>query len=449
MAGATWGSTTWASTTWAGYTVPVPPTPPVPGPPNPNYQQFDGHTITYKVTDLGNNGFEVIAELPFTQVTYTTILNGIGQFQGTLNVEDPRVRSLDWIAGTIPWQSAVWVDIDGDLQFGGPIVDQHYTMSTGTVTVRAIDFYGYMSQILPAFDYSENWATSPASAGDIAYTVMTDALSQQYAVPIGVTKAAEAPSEYWITATFPSTQAQTVNSIVTQLQQLAYTVGIDYVCVPQYVNGTPIPGIVLYYPRAGAPQGSTGFVIDVSQALEFEYDMSGTNQSNAVIEMASASGSATVGYAWEPALVAGWPLLEQVISHAAFSPIAESPEVLLAFANSDLAIYTYPITAPTVTLPLFGKSLPIGSFGMGDDVTLYIPVDSYLPSNPRFPSGLNYDFRIVRCDVTIADEGLSTMELTLNIPPDTQPNEPPTDTGSGGGSSGSAPVSLSAPVITV
>jgi hypothetical protein len=62
---------------------------------------------------------------------------------------------------------------------------------------------------------------------------------------------------------------------------------------------------------------------------------------------------------------------------------------------------------------------------MGDDVTLYVPVDSYLPTNPRFVNGMIYDFRIVRNDVTIADEGLSTMELTLNVPPDTQPNLAP------------------------
>lgn len=388
---------------------------------------YDGHTVTCFATDLGGNGFQRIADLPFTGVTYTQILNGVGEFQGTLNVEDPRVRNLNWINATLPWAAAIWVDIDGALQFGGPVIDQHYSMSNGTVTVRAQDFYGYTSSLLQAFDYSTNWASTPASAGDIAYQVLTDALAQTYAIPIGVTAAPEAPSQFYITATFPATQAQTCNSIVTQLMQLGYQVGIDFACVPAYVNGVPIPGIQLFYPRAGISGGYQGYgiVIDVTQALEFEYDLSGVGQSNTVIEMASASGASTVGYAWQPALQGGAPLLEQVISHAAFSPVAETPTVLSAFADGDLAVYTYNIAAPTVTLPLFGQTLPIGSFTVGDDVTLYVPQTSYLPSNPRFVNGMEYNFRIVRCDVTIADEGLSTMELTLNVPPDTQPNPPP------------------------
>jgi hypothetical protein len=278
-----------------------------------------------------------------------------------------------------------------------------------------------------------DWATTAASAGDIAYQILTDAIPQTftygstYTIPIGITAAAEAPSQYWIYATFPATQAQTVNSIVTQLMQLGYQVGIDFVCTPTYVNGVPVPGITLYYPRAGISGGYQGYgiVIDVSQALDFEYDLAGQNQSNTVIEMASASGTVTSGDAWAPALQQGWPLLEQVISHAAFSPVAETAAVLSRFVASDLAVYTYPQAAPTVTLPLFGPTLPIGSFTMGDDVTLYVPVDSYLPTNPRFVNGMSSDFRIVRNDVTIADEGLSTMELTLNVPPDTQPNLAP------------------------
>jgi len=49
-------------------------------------------------------------------------------------------------------------------------------------------------------------------------------------------------------------------------------------------------------------------------------------------------------------------------------------------------------------------------------------------SNPRFPEGLKYLFRSSRIDVTIPDEGVPTMALTLNTLPSTIPLQPPVST---------------------
>lgn len=392
------------------------------------------HDVNYLFTNVFSG--EVLAELPLTGVQFSLMLNQPGPFQATLNVEDPLVQTVNWIDATIPMKTNVWVNIDGQLAYGGLLTNRVFTQGSPQVQLQGQDFLGYLTQRLQAQDYSENWYSPPGgSCGDIAHQVISDALAVPSSLPISIVPAAEAPEGYWITLTAPITQRQTVASIVSQLTMMSYLVGIDYACDPVYVNGVPAAQITLSYPRRGRPAGQSGIVLDTSYAVGqngFAFSEDGTQMADGVVEMLAATGGVSGEQQAAVAFDDGFPLVEQVMTHAAFSPAALPDTVTQAFANADLAMYAYPVIVPTVTMPLFddtgsGGYPSWGHWMIGDDGLLVVPQTDGPgpPANPRFPNGLEYYYRIVRADVTIADQGVSTVQFTMNIPPATAPPAPP------------------------
>ncbi len=394
-----------------------------------------GHQVTYKFTNIFT--FETIAELPVNNPTFSLAVNAAGPWQATLATEDENIRKTNWINATAPWLTALWIDIDGALIYGGPVTGRKHQQSTGILTLSGADFTTYLSQRVQAGDYEafidpehNEWAVEGkgASVPRIAYYLLKEAMEQENSLPIEIVDAASSvPDErYWITFSAPIAQRQTLLSMLTQLQQLGYLVGIDYACDVQYVAGAPTVAITLSYPRRGET-GAFPPVIELSASTDMEYSEDGTQAGNRVIEQTGATAALATSGEWKPAWEDGYPLLEKVVSHAALSPTPASEAVLSAYVDADLAIYAYPLLAPVIPLPMFGSPSIFDLTPVGDDVILRIPKGSGdLPPNlPRFPEGLDYRFRVMRLDCSIPDEGLPTMSATLNIPPGTQPPTPP------------------------
>ena len=391
-----------------------------------------GHQVTYRFVDIFH--FQTLALLPLENVAFTLAVNAAGPWSATLNVEDPGVRKSQWIAATEPWRTAMFIDIDGTLVYGGIVTGQKYNMATGRVTLSGSDFCGYLSQRIQAQDYKEYtdpeghaWAVEPgAPVPRIAYWLLYQALVKEHSVPITVAYNETTPdTSYWITYSAPLTQQQTLASMLGQLQQLGYLVGVDYACDVQYVAGTPAVSITLSYPRRGSAVPTC--TIETSAAVDFEYDVDGTLQGNRVVEQAGAIGAVPASGQWNAALEQGYPLLEKVVSHAALSPTKTPDAVLDAYIFADLATYAYPLSVPAVTLPMFGTPSLKELLPVGGDVTLRVPTTAGggPGDNPRFPTGLSYHYRVVRLDCTIPPEGVPLMKATLNIPPGTVPPQPP------------------------
>ncbi len=111
--------------------------------------------------------------------------------------------------------------------------------------------------------------------------------------------------------------------------------------------------------------------------------------------------------------------------------------ILRESAKSDMVLYSYPPVTPTVTFDLFDG---VGGIGIaqdntgqfhtqiGDDVNILVPgKDPYgNVFDPRFGgSGLLATWRVTQYAATVADEGQSTVEWTLAVPPSAaQPNLP-------------------------
>lgn len=379
--------------------------------------------FTYLFTDLYGN---LIARLPLTGVTFTLALNQAGSFSGTLSVEDPMMVQTNWVEATQVNKSCVWVDVDGVLVWGGIVQGQSYTMAGQKVAISATDFWGYMNQRLQGADYATEWATPPGAGGmEIAYTITHTALQAANSIPISVAKQGATPSTYQITFAAPLSTQQTVGSLVGQLQQLGWLVGFDLACDVAYVQGIPTATLTYSYPRRGRVAGTTGLMLTTENATAFSYDVKGTAQADAVVEMATAAGAVSQEYIWEPAMATDeYPLLEMLGMHTLFTATAESTAVLDAWGANDLMIGSYPIVTPQLTHGTFDHP-KLGQWIVGDDVRVVVPKMSGIPANPRFPNGLDFYFRITQAQVTVSDDGLPLTQFTLAMPPSSTPQRPP------------------------
>lgn len=387
--------------------------------------------ITYKFTDLLR--FETIAELPLKAVTFTKAVGSVGPWAGTLNVEDRGVQETNFVAATSVGKTAMWVDIDGVLVYGGLVTKRVYDPTAGTVAVSGSDFCQYLAMRLQAQGYTNyiedgrEWLRDGSPVLNIAYTILKHAFEVENSIPLKVVaQGIEAEESNWITFSAPIAQEQTLAALISQLQELGFMVGIDYACDVAYDKGRPTATITISYPRRGAQGRGPGTPeIDMTAATQWGWEEDSTAQATAIIEQAGATNIRSSPGEWEPAVAAGYPLYEACIQHPAQAPSDSPEQQLIAYLQGDLATNAFPYSIPAATLPLFG-SPSILNLEAGDNAILRVPRSSgnLPPACPIFVDGLELLSRVIRIDATVPDEGVPTMALAFNAPPAFQPADP-------------------------
>jgi len=385
--------------------------------------------ILYHFQDMVSG--EDYGTMPLTEVSFTVQLNDSGPWSATLPIEDPRVQAMDWRDATRPGRTLIYIEVNGSLEYCGIVWSRRYRSSDGTVQLAGNDVWSYFASRAQAKDYSYQWVY-PVTEDPmvIAETVMNDALAEPGSglqnlqiVQIGSTAYAD-----WVSMSYPITEIQSVQMITSMLQQMGYGVGFDFAAGAAWSGSgagrSPYPVIYLANPLLGRIAGTTGLVINTAHAVEYDYPEDATTTGNRLYETSTSDGSILVVREWVAAVDDGYPLLDQLVQHPDINSTVNVQMVLEQVATGDESIYAYPAVTPTVTLPMFGTgpeggSVSIGDFLIGDAVRFIIPaVSGNIPADPRFPEGLDFYFRIIEAAYTVADAGLSTMKLTLNVPPD-------------------------------
>lgn len=425
--------------------------------------------VTYYTYDLLTGS--LLGTLPFRGVKFSSTLNGGGRFEGGLELTDPRLNNANPLGQTTPNKTVVVVDLDGAIVWSGIIltrrwqVDQSTSTTTRRFAVQAVDCFSYFAARVQATDYSAPpysgiyvnptvmpiWdAASSGSTWDpmlIAGQVVSDALSysQAAAIPHGnplgginilynfssvanyLASGTATPAASYINTTYPFTTLQTVDSIVTSLSGLGLGVGFDFAIDMAYSGAPGSPPratLNLSYPRRGRAASATQLVVDLTKARSYEFPEDGTQTANQVYET-GGSGAINVTQNIFPQN-AGYALFERVFSRGGVTS-ANIANLLAQFAYTDLYQTSYAPVVPRVTLDLFTDNPKFGSFITGDQVMLTLPTTDQtdgLVYDPRFPSGLNQEWRITDWEATVADEGDSTLALTLNQPPVLSPIAP-------------------------
>lgn len=411
-----------------------------------------GNAFSYPAYDLLTG--EPLGEVPLRGVTFGSTLNSPEQLQGSIDLSDPRVRAMDPYTTTVPNRTMVGVDFQGQLINGYNSMTRNWSVQgsgsqsqQGPWAYQGSELWSWFQQRNQATDYSAPpssgitgsmslWTQTPWDATLICAQIILDALSYQNSQPTsfgdllgglvvlvnGSTPSAGSPVaalEDWDAINFPFTGIESVDSAVQQLLQLGLGVSPDLGVDLAYSAGpgsAPVGTINLAFPRRGRVQADSQLMIDLSTARKYSFPEDGTQTANTVVEVGGSS-AIVIAQNTNP-LEQGYPLWERVLSRAG----AQSQDILTLLgqqAVADLATFSYAPVAPVVTLSVFDPNMPLGSFLVGDDVRLCLPANSSDGDvfDPRFPNGLDQEWRIVGYQVTVADEGDSTMDITLNLPP--------------------------------
>ena len=353
----------------------------------------------YLFADLLTN--EILAELPITGVNFTQQLNSAGTFSGHLLLSGVNAEGLNIANGTIPGRTAIYVDRNGVLVWGGIIWNREYNSTGQTLTFQAREFESYFErrkiantlvytnedQLVIANLLVEN--AQAAASGDIGVSV------------------SPATSGVLVSRTYYGYELKNVYSALQDLSKQLN--GFDFnIQVAYDGGGNPTKRLVLSYPKSGTTYSPTNpsapvFQFPAGNIVEYQYPEDGSIAANTIYALGAGSneGKLIATATDSTKLADGWPLLEQ---EANYSDITDAT-MLAGLANGQITATSYPPTTLRVVAPP-SQNPEYGTYVIGDEVRVVI-------TDNRFPTTLDAIYRLVALSVNPGEDGPERITLTL------------------------------------
>lgn len=360
-------------------------------------------TYRYLFADLRTNS--ILAELPITGVSFTQQLNTAGTFTGRLLLSGVNAAGLNVANGTIPGRTAIYVDRNGELVWGGVIWNREYNSADQTLTFQAREFLSY-------FERRRITTTAAYTNVDqlqLAQTLVSNAQSVTggnigllYNQDAGSTNT----SGVLVSRTYYAYEYKQVLAAIQDLSK--QTTGFDFEISVYYDgDGNPAKSFNTYYPKSGITYSSTSTTAPVFQLpgniVEYQYPEDGSIAANTVYALGAGSNEGKLIQTATDAskLAAGWPLLED---QANYSDITDST-LLAGLASGQITATSYPPTTLRVVAPP-SQEPQFGTYEIGDEVRVII-------TDNRFPSTLDAIYRLVALSVIPGEDGPERVTLTL------------------------------------
>ena len=357
-------------------------------------------TYRYLFADLLTN--EIIAELPLTGVGFTQQLNQAGTLNGRLLLSGLSTAQFNVNASTIPGRTALYVDRNGDLIWGGVIWGRSYNSADQTLNLTAREFESYFERrrITTTIDFVN------IDQLVIARTLMNTAQATPSG-DIGVIVGSET-SGILLSRTYYNYELKGVYNAIQDLSRgedgFDFNIKVDY----DLLTNEPTKTLILGYPRTGTvydindPEAFV-FEFPAGNIVEYEYPEDGAIAANTVYALGAGSNEGKlIETAQDTALIAdGWPLLEE---QANYSDVTDAT-YLQELATGQVLAVAYPPTTIKIVVPAYA-SPELGTYGIGDDARLII-------TDERFPNTLDTVYRIVGLSVQPGEDGPERVTLTL------------------------------------
>jgi hypothetical protein len=337
-------------------------------------------TYRYLLADLVTN--QILAELPLTGVSFTSVLNGAGSFSGTMLVTDATQSYLNIWGATQPARTALYVERFSDggtptLVWGGIIWARDYNSTTQHITLNASEFESY-------FDRRKIIAVSGATGSQvyknadpllIARTLIQNAQVATATANIGVNVGSES-SLATVSKTYFDAELKSVLSAIQDLSH-ASTSGFDFKIKVAYDAAfNPTKTFTIGYPRLGAVYSSTNATAPVFEfpgnVSEYSLFEDGSLAANYIYAVGVGNGQGKLNrFAADPAQwTAGWPLLEGATNYGDVS----NQTLLDNLAAGQLAAVKNPPQSLKVIYPPYQDPI-LGNYALGDDVRIRINDD--------------------------------------------------------------------------
>ncbi|NKY97848.1 hypothetical protein [Nocardiopsis alborubida] len=377
-------------------------------------------TYTYYVADLLSG--EIIGDLPLTGVGFTRVLNAPGTFRGSLPTRDPAVRALAPRRLTEPGRTALYVDRDGVLVWGGIVWTTRYAAADGMLEVSAADFLSYFEHrfvlphpLSPGVPIAEQPPVRfPAGGGEgvdqlsIAETLIGLAQRPPSAdLGIRVRRSGTAP-HVPRTATYQPFDLKPVLEALSDLSDAAD--GFDFVSDVRYVRGVPERSVLFGSPQLGRTgtahlweygAGLVDFVwpVDAADAATRVFARGAGNGAEQLIEYAAAAAPGP-----RPL-----PLLESAVAALDIS----DRSLLRALAEQRRHNLEHPVTLPELTVRA-DRPPYLGTYRVGDPARVII-------DDPFFSGPVDVTTRIVEYEVSPGDDAEEELIRLTVIPVEETP----------------------------
>ena len=353
-------------------------------------------TYRYLFADLLTNN--IIGELPLTGVSFTQQLNTSGTFTARLLLAGINTDAFNLDACTIPGRTAIYVDRDGILVWGGVLWGRTYTSADQSITLTGREFESY-------FERRRITTTQAFTNADqllIARTLINNAQAVSGG-NIGVIVGTEI-SGVLIDRVYYDYELKQVYGAIADLSK--QDDGFDFTIQVSYVGNTPTKTLILGYPRTGNIDTGVGdigtpvFVFPAGNIVEYEYPEDGAIATNTLYVQGAGSNEGKLE-ATASAVAAGTPVLEDAQNYADITDQTVLNELALAQVT---ALASAPAVI-TIVVPAFVDPI-FGTYALGDDARLII-------TDPRFPNTLDAVYRIVGLNVQPGKDGPERVTLTL------------------------------------
>jgi hypothetical protein len=394
------------------------------------------YSYRYLLTDTYRpSTVPIKTELPFTNVSFNSPLNGIGTFQGTLLLSGINNTKLDTLAQTVPMQKSLFVDYGNQIIWGGIITSREYDSENQTLTIIAQEFEFYLNKRrINKFTSSSYYVGSPTygsvyssiDSGTILYDLVTNMQVNNTAMHKTHTAVDITPDNFTTGSTVSRTYFDfELKSVYQALKDLSQGSFFDFKIIPAYGSG----GIDLNL-KVGNPATP-------NSPLNRVYDASSTSQSptfqfpgNLTGYKYTQDGTTTANYAWgigygknynkllqyvydSSKIGSGgtWPLIEETYNFIDVQDV----NTLSAVTNGIASGVSTPPTTIQVTMPPWVDP-PLGAYGgyggyqLGDQVRLIIQ-DEFLSLDWG-----TTDYRISEIAVTPGSNGPDRVTITLMLP---------------------------------
>ena len=352
----------------------------------------------YLFADLLTNN--IIAELPLTGVSFTQQLNQAGTFQGHILLSGVQAANLNVANGTIPARTALYVDRNGTLVWGGVIWAREYDSTSQTLKITAREFESYFER--------RRITTDTVFTSVDQLTIAESIINTAQATPYGNIGLVVPTNTSGVTVsrTYYGYELKTVFSALQELSR--QTNGFDFNVQVSYVSGIPTKTLVLGYPRIGYVYSFGDisvpvFTLPAGNIVEYTYPEDGSIAANTVYTLGAGSNEGKlISIATDATKTAtGWPLLED---QANYSDVSDAT-LLSQLASAKVAAVSYPPTTIKVVVPAYQDPV-LNSYSIGDDARLII-------TDNNFPTTLDAVYRIVGLSIQPGENAPERVTLTL------------------------------------
>jgi hypothetical protein len=362
----------------------------------------------YLIADLRSGA--VLDELPLHGVSFSTVLNDAGEFRGQLAMGDPRIAIRDPRGLTAPGRTALYVERDGVLVWGGVIWTSKYSSGDRVLEIGAAGFLSYFDhrRVLPAgFDPATGDVAAAATVysevgqNDIARALIRTAQSHPGGdIHVGIGDGVPGEPR---TLSYQGYELKSVGEALRELAAL--DAGPDFLFdVGTGPGGEPVRRLRLGDPELGQ-SGSPHVWEFGANLVEYAWPQDGSAMASRVYALGAGSETGQLIAVAEDRdrQNAGWPLLETEVAQIHVTDLA----VLRSHATAELGVVSRPVVLPELVVRADLDPV-LGSYQAGDYGRVHIK-DSF------FPSGTAFDVRILALEVTPGDDaGEELVKLTVS-----------------------------------